>query len=435
MSRDAAARDLHPHGRSALAAGFLAFVAAAGYGAGVVADRSGLFSGPDEAPAGRWMRRSPRLTPPAGRLDQLLAVPYLQGYRQASAARGVTIHDETRASPGLNLYLSAHAPEAILIDMQGTVRHRWSYAPDRAFPGAPRTAGAAYWRRAHLFENGDLIAMCDDLGLVKLDRDSRALWVWRGEPHHDLFVTEEGDIHVLTRETRLLPRINADEPVLEDSLTVLDRDGRFLRRLSLLESFERSPYAPLLDRMKTSRDLFHTNTVTVFDGRLAPRSPLFRKGNVLLSMRELDTVAILDPEAGRIVWALRGMFRKQHEPVLLDGGSLLLFDNRGLGDRSRALEIDFFSKQVAWQYDGGADHPFSSPRCCGTLQRLPNGDTLIVESEAGRAFEVTRAGEVVWEFVSPHRTGESGELVATLFDLVRFPPGFAFPMDEERAPS
>ena len=31
-------------------------------------------------------------------------------------------------------------------------------------------------------------------------------------------------------------------------------------------------------------------------------------------------------------------------------------------------------------------------------QRLPNGNTLITEADTGRVFEVTRKGEVVWEF-------------------------------------
>jgi len=34
---------------------------------------------------------------------------------------------------------------------------------------------------------------------------------------------------------------------------------------------------------------------------------------------------------------------------------------------------------------------------------------------------VTRSKEIVWEFVSPHRAGDRGELVATLFDLTRIP--------------
>ena len=37
----------------------------------------------------------------------------------------------------------------------------------------------------------------------------------------------------------------------------------------------------------------------------------------------------------------------------------------------------------------------------GNAQRLPNGNTHVTESSTGRLFEVTPAGEVVWEYVIP----------------------------------
>ena len=37
----------------------------------------------------------------------------------------------------------------------------------------------------------------------------------------------------------------------------------------------------------------------------------------------------------------------------------------------------------------------------GAAQRLPNGNTLITESERGRVFEVTPQKEIVWEFWNP----------------------------------
>ncbi len=50
---------------------------------------------------------------------------------------------------------------------------------------------------------------------------------------------------------------------------------------------------------------------------------------------------------------------------------------------------------------------------------VPQASTMITESESGRAFEVTPEKLIVWEFISPHRTGEEDELVATLFDVHR----------------
>ena len=34
-------------------------------------------------------------------------------------------------------------------------------------------------------------------------------------------------------------------------------------------------------------------------------------------------------------------------------------------------------------------------------QRLPNGNTLVCEGMTGRLFEVTREGEMAWEYVNP----------------------------------
>ena len=58
---------------------------------------------------------------------------------------------------------------------------------------------------------------------------------------------------------------------------------------------------------------------------------------------------------------------------------------------------------------------------CGTVARLPNGNTLLAATEAGRAIEATPGHEVVWEFRTPHRTGEHRELMAALFSLTRVP--------------
>jgi hypothetical protein len=44
---------------------------------------------------------------------------------------------------------------------------------------------------------------------------------------------------------------------------------------------------------------------------------------------------------------------------------------------------------------------------------------LVIETDGGRALEVTREGEVVWEFRSPYRAGKRGDRVANLYSLDR----------------
>jgi hypothetical protein len=39
----------------------------------------------------------------------------------------------------------------------------------------------------------------------------------------------------------------------------------------------------------------------------------------------------------------------------------------------------------------------------GGVQGMPNGNVLITDSGAGRAYEVDRQGRIVWDFFNPDR--------------------------------
>jgi hypothetical protein len=170
-------------------------------------------------------------------------------------------------------------------------------------------------------------------------------------------------------------------------------------------------------------DIFHTNQIVKLDGRLADRIPAFRSGNFLLSMRNLNLLAVLDPRSEKIVWTMAGMWLQQHCPSVLDNGNILLFDNQGDYGRSRILEFDPVTQEIAWMYKGTPENEFSS-EIFGSVQRLPNGNTLITESHYGRVFEVTREGDIVWEYYIPARAGENDELIANIFRVDRLPRDF-----------
>jgi hypothetical protein len=377
------------------------------------------------------------------RMEQLLALGYLEGSEPAPEQKSVTVHRRDAVQAGFNLVVSGHAPEAALLDMDGRLLHRWRRAFHEVWPRSKRKTGLRkrrYWRRAHLLPNGDLLAIFDGLGLIKLDRSSNLLWAYDGEAHHDLFVLEDGTISVLTRERRINPIVSESDPIDEDYITFLDADGKELRRVSLLEAVANSEYAGWLEKMPRRKgDVFHTNTLEVLDGRVAAVSDAFRAGNVLVSMPMgnvlvsmpmLHAIAVVDLEAERIVWGLRGGFRFQHQPTVLDNGRILIFDNLGTPKRSSVLEIDPATGEVLWRYQ--ADRPGTFYTfCCGSNQRLSNGNTLITESDAGRAFEIDANREMVWEYWNPHRVPDpkhqAKERIATLFEVVRLP--MDFPLD------
>jgi len=155
----------------------------------------------------------------------------------------------------------------------------------------------------------------------------------------------------------------------------------------------------------------------------AAATEVLEAGDLLISMLYPDAIAEVAPEAETVTWAMTGPWRRQHQPTLLDNGRLLLFDNRGQHRRSSVIELDPDTGRIVWKYEGTKKTPFYS-YASGSCQRLANGNTLITESDNGRAFEVTPEKEIVWEFYNPHRAGEDDELIATLFELIRLPEDY-----------
>jgi len=126
---------------------------------------------------------------------------------------------------------------------------------------------------------------------------------------------------------------------------------------------------------------------------------MFKAGQVLISVRELDAIAVLDPDKASGVWAARGPWRAQHDAQFLDNGHVLIFDNLGSNKGTRVLEYDPQSQAFPWSYAGENRAPFHTSER-GMSQRLPNGNTLIVNSEAGQIMEVTRSKELVWTYAT-----------------------------------
>lgn len=384
---------------------------------------------------GFWFeaRRDPELE---ARQRELAALGYADGYVPAEGETGVVVLDPEEVQPGYNLYSSGHGPEAFLTDLAGEVLHRWSL-PYEELEGAPPMEHPSQigWRRVRLLDDGSLLVIHGGLALAKLDRDSNPVWVHPGREHHDLEVTDDGRIVTLTRRLRIVPELDESRPTVEDFLVTLSPGGEVLERLSLIDALRASPWfrearervEDLDDVQRLTMDgvdgldVLHPNSVHVLDGRHEELDPAFAEGNVLLCLRELDAVAVVDPRRRRVVWYREGAWLAPHDARLLPNGHLSLFDNLGHEGYTQVLELDVRTGEEVWAYRGDPPESLYS-LFCGAARRLPNGNTLITESCNGRALEVTRDGEIVWAFRSPHRAGEKDELVAVLFEVERVDP-------------
>ena len=84
----------------------------------------------------------------------------------------------------------------------------------------------------------------------------------------------------------------------------------------------------------------------------------------------------------------------------MENGNILLFDNGMYRNYSRILELNPRTEKIVWKYEADPNESFYT-RTRGGNQRLPNGNTLITETNKGHVFEVNKDGEIVWEFWNP----------------------------------
>jgi hypothetical protein len=147
----------------------------------------------------------------------------------------------------------------------------------------------------------------------------------------------------------------------------------------------------------TPLDIFHANSIEIIEGE----NGLWNAGDLLISVKHLNLIGVVDIRRGQLVWSWGpGVLEYQHHPSVLQNGNILVYDNGSASERTRILEIDPRSKKIVWTYGERAEQHFFSIGL-GGVEALANGNILIADSTNGRLFEITREGEIVWEFFNP----------------------------------
>lgn len=380
----------------------------------------------------------------AREIDRLRSLPYA-GYAIGDSSDeedGVVTHDQQRSWPGYNLHVMHGRSEAELIDASGRVLHTWSHKASQS------------WGNGEILPNGDFVVVGMDptpfrAGLEADDRryimrfswDGELLWKRRMTAHHDVELTPDGDLLTLTFARRSLPAVDPELPVRDDRLTLLSRDGKELEIISLYDVISTRPERfPLARVSPNSRggtpwvDLFHCNSVEwMRDDRLAQRHPIYDRGNVLICLRHQNRVAIIDWDRREVVWAWGAKeLSCPHDAHTLPNGNILVFDNGLTREWSRVVEVDPLARKIVWEYRAPNPEDFFTISK-GANQRFPNGNTLITNSDNGVVFEVTRDGEVVWEYRCPHKNEEGKR--ATIVRMKRYEPAFIERLMNSAAPA
>lgn len=356
---------------------------------------------------------------------------------------GLTHHDRARSSKGYTLVTPMGGDSAYLLDMDGRIVHRWRFTSIRPWYGRLQPDGrllmlgtdAALGPPPEIPFDGPPPAFAQHvrrLGgnqthLVEADWDGNVTWEYRNDAlHHDfvrlangntilpLWVELPEDVARRVRGGTRRPREKLP-PLLSDDFVEIDPTGAEVSRIHLWQLLDpvRDPICPLDIRWEWT----HTNSLA-----------LTGDGHLLFSCRQNSRVGVIERPSGRLLWKYGAPeVYHQHHATPLENGNVQVFDNGmhrvGL-PRSRVVEVNPTDGTVAWEYVAEPEQQFFSGHISGA-ERLPGGNVLVCEGAAGRLFEVTRRGEVVWEWVTPFANRIQGRLATWIFRAHRYPPDYA----------
>jgi len=291
----------------------------------------------------------------------------------------VDIYDPAKACNGVTLLADLHdltSPRVIEVDMLGRVT--WEYVLPNSLRGAVPVG-----LDAEPLSNGNVLITLSGKGVYEISRAGSIVWSLNDpKVSHDADRLANGNTLVV---------FGNNDTANDAQVKEVDAAGKTVWSWSAKSVYYIEPYKNISDQGWT-----HTNAAT----RLA-------NGNTLVSLRNFDITAEISP-AGTLVWSfdwgslgVTGV--DPHEPEIQPNDNLLVCLATA-NSPYQAVEIRRSSGEVVWQYS----QPGRLLRGTRDCNRLANGNTLIlsvltqgtnsVDDDESVIFEVTPAGEIVWQF-------------------------------------
>ncbi len=195
----------------------------------------------------------------------------------------------------------------------------------------------------------------------------------------------------------------------ENLVLRVDEQGKIIKSFSVLQALYDAGLESAIDSTMYIKpdDPTHLNDIVIVTEALAAKIDDVEAGDILLSLRQMKMLLILDDETGLLRWHYIGPWIYQHDPDITAEGDIVVYNNANYWlnfnrkPGSNLIELDPATGKTRIIYPLG-DQPGFVSELLGAHELLPNGNRLIVESRAGRVFEINPAGDIVWDFIKPY---------------------------------
>ncbi|WBW50544.1 aryl-sulfate sulfotransferase [Peptoniphilus equinus] len=271
---------------------------------------------------------------------------------------------------------------------------------------------------------------------------------------------ERGNTLILGHDT-VYNKAVSDKPLLDEVIYEVDDQGNLVWKFSFTNHFDEIGYTEIQKNVMYRNpnviagtglgDYLHISSFAVLGENkwYDQGDRRFHPENIIVASRQSNFIAIIDKKKRKIVWQIgpkenevfrtfHGIIGPTHIQMIQKGlkgeGNILLFESgaesgygvanlnsaTGLNSYRRAysriLEFNPITFQVQWKvtpkdlgYTTSLNgYKFYAPYG-GSLQRLPNNNTLVSMGSAGIMYEITEDHEVVWRWVCPYTVNPEGQ--------------------------
>lgn len=341
------------------------------------------------------------------------------------------VHDAAGRSPGATLISGFTGDEAVhavrIVGEDGTVIQEWDLDWDDLWPGDAPHIPAEVMKRPQkhvhgvaMAENGDIVLNFTELATFRVNPCGKVVWRLDRRGHHSVDMGSDGSFWVpgIITHYNPDPRMPNYKPDFEEFTVMhVSADGKVLDEFSINQLLIDNGYQGLLYLSSLNEftpivtsDTLHVNDIEVLKDTMP--EGVAKHGDILISLRNINTILLVDPETRKIKFVSTGKVQRQHDTDFIDGNTITVFDNHNLlpdwfdnasgqrdlqGQSSKVVTISLETGAVLDSIDTAGGEPFFTD-LMGQQQQLPNGNLLVAEARAGRAFERAPDGHLVWEY-------------------------------------
>lgn len=227
--------------------------------------------------------------------------------------------------------------------------------------------------------------------LIKINKSSKIVWVNKFPFDHSIESENDSTIWVCANFPRNKNQGNQIDNYL---ISINSNNGEIIYKKSLIDLLIENGYTYLLEIGHYHYDPIHLNDIQP----ALKDSKYWKKGDLLISIRDRNTVFLFRPSTNKITWLKTGPWFKQHDCDFVNENEIMIFGNDAidmLKNNEPSLKSYNHNNIYLYNFENSTiDTPYSrilnklqiQTLTQGRCDILPNGDMFIDDTNAGKLY-------------------------------------------------